>query len=82
MSEYEKDVTHEFELRAIHVTKVPFFAEAELFHTICCLAFYVPLAVGSEFECLCTYLREGTVEHKRYRLVQILPTIKIIQIKG
>jgi hypothetical protein len=82
MSEYEKDVTHEFELKAIHVTKVPFFVEAELFHKTCYMSSYVPLAVGAEFECMCTYLREDTVEHKRYRLVQILPTIKIIQIKG
>jgi len=76
------DVTEHFEVRAVHVTRVPYFAEVELYHKECSMSNYAPLAIGSEFECLCTYLdSEGRIKHRRYRIVQIFP-LKIIEVKG
>jgi hypothetical protein len=75
------EVTEQFEVRAIHVTRVPYVAEVELYHKECSTSEYAPLAVGSEFECSCAYLFEGRIRHKRYRIVQIFP-LKIVEVKG
>jgi hypothetical protein len=77
----ESEVTWEFKVRAIHVSKVPGFAEVELYHKACFISVYTPLALGSEFECMCIYRdSENTPRHKRYRIVQIFP-LKIIEVK-
>jgi hypothetical protein len=69
-----KDVTEEFEVRSLQVTRVPGFVEALLYHKACnsMLSPAVELMVGYEFECC------GCLPRRRFVVAQVLP-LKIVE---
>ena len=69
-----KDVTEEFEVRSLQVTRVPGVLEAVLYHKACnsMLSPAVELMVGYEFECC------GCLPRRRFVVAQVLP-LKIVE---
>jgi hypothetical protein len=72
-----KDVTEEFEVESLQVTRVPGIVEAVLYHRSCKsrIAFGVELTVGYVFEC------QGCMPRRRFVVAQALP-LKILELEA
>jgi len=69
-----KDVTEEFEVRSLQVTRIPSVVEALLYHKACKSHVMpgVELMVGYVFEC------QGCMPRRRFVVAQVLP-LKIVE---